>query len=64
MEAAQAAENDRDKWDLIWYFWWGRHNSVPTWTHSENSLAAAEALSLIRPFRPVSLDQLDNFGII
>ena len=44
--AAQAAENHGDEWDLTWYFRWGVYTSIPTWTHSQNSLAAAEALSL------------------
>ena len=46
MAAAQAAENHGDKWSLTWYLRWGMYTSIPTWTHSQNSLAAAEALSL------------------
>ena len=46
MAAAQAAENYGDKWDVTWYFPWGIYTSIPTWTHSQNSLAAAEAPSL------------------
>ena len=46
MTAAQAAENHGDEWGLTWYFLWGIYTSIPTWTHSQNSLAAAEALSL------------------
>ena len=46
MEAAQAAENHGDEWGLTWYFLWGIYTSTPTWTHSENSRAAAEAPSL------------------
>ena len=46
MTAAQAAENDGDDWGLTWYLWWDIHKSTPTWTHSQNSLAAAEGLSL------------------
>ena len=46
MAAAQAAENHGDEWGLIWYFWWGIYTSIPTWVHSQNSLAAVEALSL------------------
>ena len=34
-----------DEWSLTWYFWWGIYTSIPTWT-SQNSLVAAEALSL------------------
>ena len=45
--AAQAAENHGDEWGLTW--WWGIYTSIPTWTHSQNSLAAAEALSLKIP---------------
>ena len=44
--AAQAAENYGDEWDVTLYLWWGIYTSVPTWTHSQNSLAAAEAWSL------------------
>ena len=43
MAAAQAAENHADGWGLTWYFWWGIYTSLQTWTHSQNSLAAAEA---------------------
>ena len=46
MVAAQAAENHGDAWGLTWYLRWGIYTSVPNWTHSQNSLAAAEALSL------------------
>ena len=46
MVAAQAAENHGDEWGLTWHFRWGIYTSIPTWTHSQNSLAAAEALSL------------------
>ena len=45
MAAAQAAENHGDEWGLTWYFLWSIYTSIPTWTHSQNSLAAAEALS-------------------
>ena len=45
MKAAQAAEKHGDEWGLIWYFLWRIYTSIPTWTHSQNSLAA-EALSL------------------
>ena len=44
--AAQAAKNYRDEWDLTWYLWWVIYTSIPTWTHSQNSLVAAETLSL------------------
>ena len=46
MAAAQAAENYGDEWGLTWYFLWGIYTSFPTWTHSQNSLAAAEAPNL------------------
>ena len=46
MAAAQAAENYGDEWGLTWYLRWRIYTSIPTWTHSQNSLAAAEALSL------------------
>ena len=43
MAAAQATKNHGDEWCLSWYLRWGIHTSIPTWTHSQNSLAAAEA---------------------
>ena len=46
MAAAKAAENHEDEWDSTWYFWWGIYTSIPTWTHSQNSLAAEETQSL------------------
>ena len=46
LAVAQAAENHGDEWGLTWYFLCGIYTSIPTWTHSQNSLAAAEALSL------------------
>ena len=55
MAAAQAAENHGDEWGLTWYFLWGIYTSIPTWTHSKNSLAAAEALSLKISSRGTSL---------
>ena len=45
MAAAQAAENHEDKWSLIWYFIWRINKSIPTWTHSQNSLVAAGKIS-------------------
>ena len=34
-------------WGLTWYLWWGLYTSIlPTWIHSQNSLVAAETLSL------------------
>ena len=47
MAVAQAAENHGDHWDLTWDLRWGIYTSIPIWTHSKNSLAAAaEALNL------------------
>ena len=47
MTAAQAVENHGDEWSFqTWYFWWELYTSIPTWAHSQNSLAAAETLSL------------------
>ena len=45
MAAGQAAENHGDEWGLTWDFQWGVYTSIPAWNHSQNSLAAAEALS-------------------
>ena len=55
MAAEQAAENHADEWDLTWQFWRGIHTSIPTCTHSQNSLAAGEALSLIISSHGLSL---------
>ena len=46
MAVAQAAENHGDEWGLTWYLRWGIYTSIAMWTHSHNSLAAAEALIL------------------
>ena len=46
MVAAQAAKHHGDEWGLNWYFRWGIHTTIPTWTHTQNSLVAEEALSL------------------
>ena len=46
MAAAKEAENHGNEWGLTWYFQWGIYTSIPTWTHSQNSLAAAESPSL------------------
>ena len=46
MAAAQAAENHGDEWGLTWYLQWGIYTSIPTWTHSQISLAATESVSL------------------
>ena len=43
MAAAQAVEKHGDEWGLTWYFLWGIYTSIPTQTHSQNSLAVAEA---------------------
>ena len=49
MAAAQAAENHGDEWGLAWYFLRGIYRSIPTWTHTQKLLAAAEAPSLKIP---------------
>ena len=46
MAAAEAAENHGVKWGLTWYLQWGIYTSVPTWSHSQNSLTTAEPLIL------------------
>ena len=46
MAAAQTAENHGDKGGLTSYFWWAISRSILTWTHSQNSRAAAEVLRL------------------
>ena len=54
MVAAQAAENHGDEWGLTWYLWWGIYTSILTWTHSQNSPAASEALTLKISFHGTS----------
>ena len=44
MAAAKAAENNREECDLTWYLQLELYTSIPTWTHSQNWLAAVEAL--------------------
>ena len=44
MAAAQAAENHGDEWCLTWFIQWGIYTSIPTWTHSQDSPAAAETI--------------------
>ena len=46
MIVVQAAENHEGGWGLTWYLQWGKYTSIPTWTHLQSSLAAAEAPSL------------------
>ena len=46
MAAAQAAENHGYEWGLAWNLRWEIYTLIPTWTHSQNLLVAAEALSL------------------
>ena len=46
MVAAQAAENHGRERGLTWYLQLGIYTSIPAWIHSQNSLAAAETLSL------------------
>ena len=61
MAAAKAAANQGYEWGLTWYFQWGIYRSIPTWTHSQNSLAAAEALCLkISPMEHLSNDHEDH----
>ena len=40
---------------MIWYLWWGIYTGITIWIHSENALAAAEALSLVISFHGTSL---------
>ena len=62
MAAAQAAENHGYEWCLSWYFWCGIYTSIPNWTQSQNSLAAAaEALSLrYSPMEDLSNNHKDH----
>ena len=45
MAATQAAKNHGDEWGLTSYSW-EIYTSIPTWNHSQHSLAAAEELNL------------------
>ena len=38
---AEAFENNGDKRDVTRYFQYGIYRSVPVWSHSQNSVAAA-----------------------
>ena len=51
MAAVQAAETHGDEWGLTPYFLWGIYTWIPTWTHSQNWLAAAED---ILPWKNIS----------
>ena len=42
--APQTVENHEDEWG--WYCLWRIYTSIPAWTHAQNSLITAEALSL------------------
>ena len=47
MVGAQTAEKHKNEWGLTWCLQWWIYASVPTWTHSQNSqAAAAEAFSV------------------
>ena len=46
MAAAHAGEKHEDEWGLTWYLWWGIYTSIPTSTHTQNSLAVVQPLSL------------------
>ena len=46
MTVVQAAENHEDELGLTLYLRWGIYTLIPTWSHSQNSLSAAGALSL------------------
>ena len=64
MAAVQAAENHGDEWVLTWYLQWGIYTLIPTWTHLQNSLAAAEALSLSSYGTCLEENLLTHFGSI
>ena len=62
MAAAQAAENPGDEWGLAWSLRWGIYTLIAIWTHSQNSSAAAQALSLKVYFHWTSLKRLSQWG--
>ena len=51
MTAAQATKNHEDDWSLTWYLRWGIYTSVPTWTHSQNSLVGAFVFNISQMIR-------------
>ena len=53
MAPSQAAKHHGDESGLTWYLRWGIYTSIPTWTNSKNSLAAAEALSRVHYFHQI-----------
>ena len=53
MATVQVAESHADEWGLTWYLRWGIYASIPTWTHSQNSLAAAESPKDITEFEDI-----------
>ena len=65
MAATQAAENHGNEWGLTWHLRWGIYTSISTWTYSQNSVAAAEALSLtmIRKTVPISTKIVISYTI-
>ena len=68
MAAAQAAENHGDEWGLTWYLRWRMHSSIPTLTHSQNSLAEAEVLlcnipQVITKTTPISMRIVKSYGM-
>ena len=56
MAAPQTTKNHKDEWGLTWYFQCWMDTSITTWTHSQNSPAAAEALILKIYFHGTSLN--------
>ena len=70
MGATQAVANHGDEWGLTWYLRWGIYTSIPTCTHSLNSLATVEARSLKISSHETSLDHfrvtnsMDRFLLI
>ena len=53
-KTVQVTENHGDEWGFTWYLRWGIYTSIPTWTHSQNSLAA-DAMGLKIFFHGTSL---------
>ena len=63
MEAIQATKIYGDEWGLTWYLPWGIYTSIPTFTHSHNSAAAAaKALTLKISFHWSSLKWLPRLS--
>ena len=55
-------KNHGDEWGLTWCLQGGIYSSIQTWTHSQNSLAAAQALiSLRKKHAPIPMKKWSSY---